>query len=121
MKVSAAYFVLLLILMQALEHWTDFPGADFVAMYNPIIWAAICAIAGSLYPLVSRNEGWASGAFRLAFILVLVQAVSTVLYLWFRPKENLQIALQAGIYFLFFPSLVAVIVCYSVARLIVKR
>lgn len=113
------YVLVLVTFGQLLLSWKNLPGADFVAAYNPIIWAIICAVVGASYAIVlgKANHRWTFALVQLLLIAVIVNIISLALYLTLRPTENVRITLLANLCFFFLPSVVLLPFGYILIRL----
>ena len=97
-----------------LQNWIKWrmPARDFIALYNPLIWAIFCGIFFTLISIfIWKVFGFPQSivlrVFEITAILAAAEVLASLVYILQNPKEDVVTDMGFGLLFLLIPSVIA--------------
>lgn len=97
-----------------LQNWIKWrmPARDFVALYNPLIWAILCGVFFALVSIfIWKVFGYPQRVlfriFEIIAILATAEALASFFYILQNPREDVMTDMGLGLWFLLIPSVAA--------------
>lgn len=104
---------LLAVCLIVMQNWNwQSPVRDFLASYNPIIWAIVMAVAFALittfcWSNINQKQVFFSRILEILGMLLVIHIAAFTFYILRNTREDARVVLGFGLVFMFLPAVIA--------------